>query len=94
VGGSQSRSGSYGEEKNSNEAFHLVALLSLYNIGLKLIKFVEQSPSWEENSRSDYEECTYLLWKQKVDYGVHKIQPINFFPEADEFSPHPESLYF
>jgi len=37
---------------------------------------VEQSPSWEANSRSASQEITHILCNPKVHYQIHKIPPL------------------
>jgi hypothetical protein len=38
---------------------------------------MEQSNSWETNSRSINQEIPHLLWVQKVHYRVHKSPPLD-----------------
>jgi len=34
--------------------------------------YTKQSPFWEANNASASREFSYILWKQKVQYRVHK----------------------
>jgi hypothetical protein len=47
--------------------------------------FMEQSPSWEDNSRSARQEILHLFWNPKVYYRVHKNPPLD--PTMNQMNP-------
>jgi hypothetical protein len=53
-------------------SFVIRLLQSPFSLRILLTKSNEQNPSWDVNSRSAYEEISYLLWNPMVHYSFHK----------------------